>query len=248
MTQPFNPITFLTGLVQGTRSQRQRLQHSPPMSWVRFGQLRRLTPISREFGYDRGLPIDRYYIEQFLSTHAADIQGQVLEIGDDTYTYQFGDDRITHSDVLHVTPDNPKATLVGDLTHADHLPSAAFDCIILAQTLHLIYDVRAALTTLERILKPGGVLLATFPGLSQKSQDEWGQYWCWGFTSRSAHYLFQETFSTAELQIETYGNVLAAISFLEGLATHELTQAELDYCDPCYELLLTVRVLKSSQL
>jgi len=38
---------------------------------------------------------------------------------------------------------------------------------VFTQTLHLIYDVRSAIRTLHRVLKPGGVLLATFPGISQ---------------------------------------------------------------------------------
>ena len=102
---------------------------------VDFGQLRRLTPISREFGYDRGLPIDRYYIEQFLSTNASDIRGRVLEMGDDSYTRKFGADRVQQADVLHVVEGNPRATIVADLTCADHVPSDIFDCIILTQTL-----------------------------------------------------------------------------------------------------------------
>ena len=226
------------------QAQWQGLTRRPPVGWVRFGHLRRLTPISREFGFDRGLPIDRYYVERFLAAQAADIQGRVLEIGDDVYLRQFGGDRVTQPDILHVHGGNPKATFVGDLTTADHLPSAAFDCVILAQTLHLIYDVRAALTTLHRILKPGGVLLATFPGLSQKSQDEWGDAWCWGFTTRATRQIFEETFPGATLEIQANGNVLVAIAFLQGLATQELRQSELDYRDPQYETLITVRVVK----
>ena len=45
----------------------KRYTSGPRVGRVRFGSLRRLTPISRAFGFDRGLPIDRYYIERFLS-------------------------------------------------------------------------------------------------------------------------------------------------------------------------------------
>lgn len=171
-----------------------------PVGWVSFGSLRRLTPISRNFGYERGLPIDRYYIENFLAHYADDIRGRVLEIGDNSYTRKFGGDRVTKSDVLHVVEGNPEATIVGDLTCADHIPSDSFDCFILTQTLHLIYDVRAALKTLYRILKPGGVAIVTFPGISQISHDEWGDYWCWGFTTLSARRLFEEVFPTSTLR------------------------------------------------
>lgn len=218
---------------------------APPVGDVNFGSLRRLKPISRLWGYDRGCPVDRYYIENFLARYAADIRGRVLEIGDNTYTRQFGSDRVTHSDVLHVKEGNPQATIIGDLTSADHIPSAVFDCVILAQTLHLIYDVRAAIQTLYRVLKPGGILLATFPGsITQITDTQWASYWSWGFTNLSARRLFAEVFPAENIQVEAYGNVLTAISFLQGLAAEELSQEELDYCDPGYQVSLTVRAVK----
>ncbi|MBE9188813.1 glycosyltransferase [Gloeocapsopsis crepidinum LEGE 06123] len=225
------------------RAQQQSHKYYPPVRLVRFGNLRRITPISREFGFDRGLPVDRYYIENFLASHANDIQGRVLEIGDNFYTRKFGGDRVTKSDVLHVAETNTDATIFGDLTCADHIPSNTFDCCILTQTLHLIYDVPAALKTLYRILKPGGVALVTFPGISQISNDEWGDSWYWSFTSLSAQRLFEEVFPIA-VNVETYGNVLAATAFLQGLATEELHQEELDYRDRNYQVIITVRALK----
>ena len=86
-----------------------------------WGGLRRLEPVSREFGYDRGLPIDRYYIERFLETHRLDVTGRTLEIGDDEYTRRYGGGRATRRDVLHVHARNPAATIVGDLIHAPQI-------------------------------------------------------------------------------------------------------------------------------
>jgi glycosyltransferase involved in cell wall biosynthesis/SAM-dependent methyltransferase len=220
-------------------------EYCPPVGELDFGGLRRVTPISRRWGFDRGQAIDRYYIEQYLSAQMSDIQGHVLEIADNTYTYQFGGDRVTKSDVLYVKEGNPKATIVGDLTSADHIPSNTFDCAILTQTLQFIYDVPATLKTLYRILKPGGVLLVTFPGISQISRedmDNWGEYW--RFTTLSSQKLFEEVFPSEQLTIAAYGNVFTALSFLHGLAAEELRQEELDYRDPNYEVLITVRAVK----
>ena len=147
------------------------------MGRVGFGHLRRLTLVSRKFGYDRGQPIDRYYIENFLGCQAKDIKGRVLEIKDDTYSRRYGGSRVEVSDVLDILEDNPWATVVADLTHAPHVPSDTFDCILCTQTLHLIYDVRSAISTLHRILKPGGVLLVTVPGISQI--DQGAPRWHW---------------------------------------------------------------------
>jgi glycosyltransferase involved in cell wall biosynthesis len=232
-------IQKLAGRITGTG------REVPPVGRVRFGSLRRLTPISRLWGCDRGLPVDRYYVEKFLTMQSQDIQGHIMEIGDDSYTRKFGESRVTASDVLHVLEGNPKATIVGDLTKADHIPSAAFDCIICTQTLQLIYDTRAALRTLYRILKPGGVLLATFPGISQTSQTDWGGHWCWNFTSLSAHRIFSEIFPAEQIRVQAYGNVFVAVAFLEGLAVAELREDELEYHDPDYQVLVTVRAVKS---
>ena len=224
---------------------RLSINYLPPVGKLSFGSLRRVAPISRSFGYDRGVPIDRYYIESFLARYNADIRGRVLEVGDNTYTLRFGADRVTKSDVLHINEGNPQATLVADLSRADHIQSDLFDCAVITRTLHLIYDVRQAIETIYRILKPGGVLLATFPGISQIANDEWGKTWYWSFTTHSAERLFGEVFPAAHVSVEAHGNVLAAIAFLHGLAVAEVTRAELDHRDPSYELLLAVRAVKS---
>lgn len=213
---------------------------------VRWGNLRSLVPFSNQFGFDRGLPIDRYYITAFLKRHEQDIRGRVLEIAEPIYTKQFGGDRVSRSDVLHAVPGNSQATLVGDLMTGQGIPMEIFDCIILTQTLLVIERPADALFTAYHALKPGGVLLASFPGISQISRydmDRWGDYW--RFTDASARKLFESVFGSGNVQIETHGNVLAACAFLHGLAAHELREEELNHHDPDYQVLITVRAIKS---
>jgi SAM-dependent methyltransferase len=209
-----------------------------------WGDLRRLQPVSRVFGYDRGLPIDRYYIERFLETHPGDVAGRTLEIGDDEYTRRYGGDRTTRRDVLHVHGRNPAATIVGDLADAPQIADGIFDCIVVTQTLHLIYDVARAVATLHRIVRPGGVVLATFPGISQLSGDEWSRTWSWGFDSLLARRLFASRFGEQNITVEAHGNSLAAAAFLQGLATVDLTPAQLDADEAGCELLVTVRAVR----
>ncbi len=64
------------------RKEQHRYGVRPPLGWVRFGTLRRLTPISPILGLERGQSIDRYYIETFLRTHSGDIGAHVLEIAE----------------------------------------------------------------------------------------------------------------------------------------------------------------------
>jgi glycosyltransferase involved in cell wall biosynthesis len=212
---------------------------------IRMGSLRRLAPVSRQFGYDRGEPVDRYYIESFLRQFASDIQGQVLEVGDDSYSRSFGRDRITRQDVLHISEGHPGATIIGSLEHAPQIPSEQFNCVILTQTLHLIYDLRAALATLYRILKPEGVLLVTLPGISQICHDRaCPERDSWRFTPYSAKRLFNDYFPKNEVHVQSYGNVLTATAFLYGLASRELKLHELDHIDPDYPVILGVRARK----
>jgi SAM-dependent methyltransferase len=228
------------------RRLRAWLDGRPGVGRVRMGHLRRVTPLSDDFGSDRGLPVDRFYIEGFLDRWRADVAGRVLEIGEDTYTRRFGGDRVTRSDVLHIKRGNPAVTIVDDLSTGTTLPEGTFDCAIITQTLHLIWDVPAALRNLRRILKPGGVLLATFPGISQVDQGEWGETWYWAFTLKSGERLFAEAFPPGdEVRIESHGNVLAASSLLFGLATSELSRDELVHCDVRYPVVLAVRTRKA---
>jgi SAM-dependent methyltransferase len=211
---------------------------------VRFGDLRRTTPIAADFGYGRGGPVDRYYIESFLDQHRLDVGGRVLEIGDATYTHRFGGSRVDSVEVLHVDPDAPGATVIGDLADGSFLPESAFDCIVLTQTLHLVYDFSAALRTIARVLAPGGVLLMTVPGISNIDAAEWGSTWNYSFTHHSVRRMCAESMAGFDIGVTSYGNVLAAVAFLHGLGRDELTREELDDHRLEYSLIHAARVVK----
>jgi SAM-dependent methyltransferase len=236
----------------------------PPVGWVRFGSLRRLRPIGEDMGTHRGTPLDRYYIEGFLDRHAGragyvqgDIRGRVLEVGDDMYTRRFGvfydgpeesapEAYVTSVDVLHADTSNPNATIVGDLATGQGIPEEAYDCVICTQTLQVIYDVRGAIRSLHRMLKPGGVALVTMSGgilqLCRPDYDLWGDYW--RFTSLSARRLFEEVFPPECVTVEAHGNVLVGAALLYGLAVEDLRRHELDAHDPNYEVTIAVRASK----
>lgn len=232
----------------GSVRRKYRLQW-PPRGGVSFGDLRRVTPVSASFGMERGRPIDRYYIEAFLEANAADIKGRTLELGDPFYIEKYGAGRVTQAEILHYVEGNPLATIVADLTHAPHVESDSFDCIIFTQTLQMIWDMNAALATLHRILKPGGVLLLTTSGISKigrrLGRDDWGEYW--RLTAPAVERLAAEIFRGSECNITTYGNVLAASAYLQGLALEELEPAELDYVDPDFEVIVAARIRKAER-
>jgi len=219
--------------------------YTPPVGQVRFGDLRRTVPVTGNWGLGRGLPVDRYYIERFLAEHAGDIQGRVLEVGDDRYTRKFGGLAVTSSDVLNVAPGYPQTTVIADLSRPEQVPADRFDCVIITQTLQLIADLEGAVRVLHRMLRPGGVVLATLPGISQTHHEDWGGYWRWNFTALSARTLFELAFAPRNVTLETRGNVLAATAFLQGLAAEDLRPEELDYDDRDYQVAILVRAKKS---
>ncbi|WP_199558118.1 methyltransferase domain-containing protein [Novosphingobium sp. MD-1] len=217
----------------------------PPVGSVRFGDFRRLEPMSREYGFDRGVPIDRYYIEKFLSSQSHLITGRVLEIGERLYTEKFGQN-VAQSDMLHV--DNVDgATYVDDLTEGASVPSGIYDCLIITQTLHLIFDMRAAVQTMYRVLKPGGVLLCTVPGITQVADSDWNETWYWALTRNAAVKLFGLSFAPGNVDVTAYGNVLSAVSFLQGLSATELREYELDEKDSEYPVTVAIAARKGDE-
>ncbi len=211
---------------------------------VEWGDLRRTTPLSPEWGTDRGKPIDRRYIEEFLAAHAGDIRGAVLEVQEGDYTRDFGGERVERGDVLDANPDNPRATIAADLRRAEAIPTASYDCFILTQTLHVIDDMGAALAECARILKPGGVLLLTFPCLSRVCLEYGDDGDFWRLTEAGARRLVYEVFPPERVSTRSYGNVMTAAAFLYGLACDELGDEEFDACDPFHPVLVGVRAVK----
>jgi SAM-dependent methyltransferase len=210
---------------------------------IRWGNLRRTVPFSREWGYDRGTPVDRVYIEAFLAQHANDVRGVCLEVMSADYTRRFGASRVSRSEVLDINPQNGMATIVADLGEADSLPMQRFDCIVFTQTLHLVPDMRTAVANVWRALAPGGVLLVTVSALSRHDTRKGFHHDRWRVTKTGLEWLLGDL-SGAHVETATYGNLLSSAAFLYGLAAEELTPDELHFVDPAFPLIIAARVHK----
>jgi hypothetical protein len=225
--------------IQGLQHELRALGRGP----FDFGDFNRTKPFSPVWGADRGRCIDRYYIEQFIEAHRRDIRGVVLEVHDSDYTKRFGGE-VTRSDVIDIDPTNSRATIVADLRSAAAVQSATYDCFIMTQTLHLIYDMRRVLAESVRVLKPGGVLLATMTCASQVAPEQGLDGDFWRFTESAARRLFREFFDADRLDLRVYGNVLVTVASLYAMACHELSTDEFEAHDPYFPLIVGVRAQK----
>ena len=210
---------------------------------ARLGSLGSTRPLSPIWGHERGSAVDRFYIEAFLAEHRRDIRGRVLEVKDDTYTRRFGTD-LQAPEVLDIDPGNPRATLIADLSAADVIPDDRFDCFILTQTLQLILDTEAALHHAHRMLRPGGVLLATVPAVSRIVPENGLNTDYWRFTAASCTALFERAFGSGQVQVRSYGNVTSAIAFLAGAVQEDLSRRQLEAVDSYFPVVIAVRAAK----
>ena len=163
-----------------------------------------------------------------------------MEITDPACTIKFGEDRVTQSDVLDIDPKNKKANIHGDLRDLKQISDCTYDCIILTHVLGLIDDVHAAASECYRILKPGGVLLFTSSCLGPVL----GEQVYWRFTANSIRFLFGKYFKPNQMQINTMGNALAGQCFWIGMSQEDLSLNELEYNDPRFPCIVTMRAIK----
>ncbi len=203
-------------------------------------------PISRQFGTERGTPIDRYYIDEFLKQHSEFIGGEVLEIEDNTYTARFGGAKVVHSIVMDVDAANDGVSFNGNLETGEGIKDEVADCFILTQTLMYIFDLKSAAHNINRILKPGGIVLITCSGISQNSircMDHYGCYF--NFNKDVFAKMFQEETTLQVVETGSYGNVKTVSAHLNGLCCEDLTEKDFMPNDKYYPLIVYAVVRKN---
>ena len=212
---------------------RPRLGHLP---------FARLNPISRQFGYDRGQPIDRYFIERFLEESRPFIRGNCLEVRDSSYTRQFGGSAVAQVDVLDNNPDNPNANIHGDLRCLSGVADETYDCIILTQVLQYIDDLPTAISETARILKRGGTLLITVPFMMPLDDQHAVDFW--RLTPNSARWLLGKHFPQENIEIKSWGCLASSTAFWMGMAQEDLSRRHLARSDPKYSCSISIRATK----
>lgn len=217
--------------------------------WVRGArglQLRRMHPLAG--GRTRGTAIVRRYWDDFLDRHSADIHGRCLEVGSADAIRRFG--HAAHAQVLDLTA-RDGVDVVADLSRADAVAPDTFDCVIVPFTMHLIYDLDAAIFHALRMLKPGGVLLVNFPCVDYYFADglDMGTgrplFMFWFFTPLQVENLLRRCGLTADdFALTIDGNLFARVAYQMNLPAEELTAEEREMRDPGHPLLISVRIVK----
>ena len=205
----------------------------------RWGNLRRVQPFSLTYGGDRGTPVDRHYLDGFLHMHAADITGTVLEIQRPGYAHRFGHD-LSRVDTVDIDPAF-SPTFRCDLAHAEVIASNAYDCLLLPATLQGLKNIEACLQHALRVIRPGGVILATTAAFAPLMADV-PDYW--RMSAAGWQELTARCWRGCDVDVRAYGNCLAATASMMGLAAEELTEAELDVHDPRYPVVVSLACRK----
>lgn len=199
-------------------------------------------PVSLQFGTERGTPIDRYYIEEFLNRNRQKIQGTVLEIEDNNYTREFGVEGYK-SVVMDVSTVSSDVDFQANLETGEGIKDGIADCFILTQTLMYLYNTDNAADNIHRLLKTNGVALITCSGISQNSRRCMDEYGCMFNYNVDA---FKKMFSDSErfeiLELGSYGNVKTVCAHLAGLCQEDLTEHDFDINDRYYPLVVYVAV------
>jgi SAM-dependent methyltransferase len=207
-----------------------------------WNNLRKTKPISNDYGWSRGKPIDRFYIEKFLDTNKKLIKGACGEISEARYFKKYNNNLVTSFKIFDIDASNKLAEIHGNLEDINKIPEKVFDCFICTQVLNFIYDFSTSVESLHKMLKPEGVLLLTVAGpsshISEYDMLRWGDYW--RFTEQSILKVCEKTFGENNVEVKSYGNVLTATSMLQGISSEELTNDEINYYDPIYPILITV--------
>lgn len=199
-------------------------------------------PLNRTFGFSRGTPVDRWYIESWLNGKKEYIQKETLEIAEDTYTRRFGNENVI-SYILHVEPTND-SQIKGNLETGEGIVENSMDCVILTQTIPSIFQLHDVMSNLYKMLKRGGTALITCGGIMQISRfdmERWGHFW--SLTDMSLKRLIEEQ-SFSDYEIEQFGNVKTACALLYGIAAEELSEEDLAYYDEDYPVSICARVTK----
>ena len=207
---------------------------SPKPGTVRFGDFGRLWPFSHRFGFDRGAPVDRYYLQQFVRSIRPVVRGRCLEIGGslkNNWLYRFDVDEFR---TLELEQSRVADDLVGDAADRGVLDPESWDSILAFHVLEHCPNPFAVASNMCAWLRPNGHACIVVP-CAQRVHNYPGDYW--RFMPDGLRVLFRDF---SEVNVSTYGNPLTVVSNYLALSHTELLAEDMDAVHPDYPVLACV--------
>jgi SAM-dependent methyltransferase len=187
----------------------------------------KLLPISTDFGWSRGTPVGRHYVNKFVAEMATGLGGTVLEFGESRYKACFK--TVQQYQVIDVVP-GPSVDYVCDIHDVSSVPEHYFDVIVCTQVLEHVERPVDALRQLHKLLKHDGHLICTVPFLAHIHYVPTDFY-------RFSIDAICSALGTAGFQVleaRNSGNALVTLGSLLGYAAEDFRSKEMEVVDNVY--------------
>lgn len=187
----------------------------------------KLLPISTDFGWSRGTPIGRNYVNKFVAEKAEGLGGTILEFGESRYKACFK--TVQRYQVIDVVP-GPSVDYVCDIHDVSSVPAHYFDVIVCTQVLEHVERPVDALRQLHKLLKKDGRLICTVPFLAHIHYVPTDFY----RFSIDAICSALNIAGFEVLEARNSGNALVTIGSLLGYAAEDFKSNEMEIVDNVY--------------
>ena len=195
---------------------------TPAAHQLDWGTMRRRFAICEWFGFSRGAPVDRYYLDRFVAEIRERVVGEVLEIGGRSANRElYGFPNVTRYQTLDMRP-GPGVDIVGDAHDPAIHPPDSVDSIVAFNVLEHCEQPWKVVENMRLWLRRGGWAFCMVPN-AQRIHAMPRDYW--RALPEAVQWMFRD-FSTRE--IRQYGNPTTVIAAYLGIAAEELSRDELD--------------------
>ncbi len=197
-----------------------------------------ILPLSRNFGVERGTPVGRYYVEQFVKSNGNNIHGDILEFGASARYKKFFNGFESYETIS--VSNEPGITYIADIHNMNELPNKKFDCIVCTQVFeHLKYPESAA-KSLFFMLKDNGILLFTAPFINNVHgcPSDYRR-----FTLDGCRLILEDAGFYLE-QISYGGNCMVSTGSLMGMVAEDFSESDLNTKDDVYPYNILIRAVK----
>lgn len=199
--------------------------------------LKAIKKYSNKFGFDRGTPLDLFYMMQiFDKVDKYKSYQNSLEFGDLNYSKLFNTKNmfvLTHPEYANGVID--KNQIVFDLNSSNIYNGTFFDLIISTNVINFTHNPFVSIKHHFAMLNDNGTLVLTVQSsmpVSDYDQKRWGDYW--RLTMDSLAKLLEGY--PIEYELYSFGSFTTSIAFLCGIAAEELELNVLDEHDHRYPI------------